>query len=70
MTDKLTLDHALEVKPQLQSSESGGAEKEQVTVGSDLLSPAEHRVNNSRRGGPSKREMMEEMSRQRFPWDE
>ena len=70
MTDKPALDGALEVKPQLQPSESGGAEKERVTVGSDLLSPVEHRVNNSRRGSPSKREMMEEMSRQRFPWDE
>lgn len=56
MTDKPALDGALEVKPQLQPSESGGAEKERVTVDSDLASPVEHRVNNSRRGSPSKRE--------------
>ena len=41
---------------------------------SETLSDSEHRakygVNASRKSAISKRELMEELSRERFPWDE
>jgi hypothetical protein len=44
--------------------------KEQVEVTVDHGSSTATRPATSRRAGLSKREIMEELSRQRFPWDE
>ena len=43
---------------------------EQAEITADHESAAVTGATNSRRPGLSKREMMEELSRQRFPWDE
>ncbi|MBU3615791.1 hypothetical protein [Polynucleobacter sp. JS-Polo-80-F4] len=58
-----------EVNPQAPSSPAEDVKKEQEEV-INHESAADPKAHNPRRGGPSKREMMEELSRQRFPWDE
>ncbi|QWE03934.1 hypothetical protein [Polynucleobacter sp. JS-JIR-II-50] len=58
-----------EVNPQAPSSQTEDAKKEhEEALGHEFAANSE--AHNSRRGGSSKREIMEELSRQRFPWDE
>jgi hypothetical protein len=70
MTSKSTLECAGEVKPQTPSSQLEDAKEDQVEMISDPKAPTGNVANNPRRSGLSKREIMEELSRQRFPWDE
>jgi hypothetical protein len=52
------------------SSQVDSVKEDQTEIIPDPESPAGRVANNSRRAGHSKREIMEELSRQRFPWDE
>lgn len=70
MSNKSTLDCGAEAKSETSSSQVDGIKEDQAEIILDSESPAGRAANNSRRAGLSKREIMEELSRQRFPWDE
>ncbi len=70
MMNESKLDSADEEKHQKPPSEDGDAKKERAEDAVDQESSTEHRATNTRKAGVSKREIMEELSRQRFPWDE
>jgi hypothetical protein len=64
MTDKTKLN------PEKQRSLINSQSDEQSETLSDSESRAKYGVNASRKSAISKRELMEELSRERFPWDE
>ena len=70
MTNKSTLECADGVRPQTSPSQVGGAQEDQAEMirAPEVLTG--NIANSSRRSGLSKREIMEELSRQRFPWEE
>jgi hypothetical protein len=70
MTKELTIESAAEVSPQISSSKSGVIKQEQGEILADHEHLTYQRSANARRVGLSKREIMEELSRERFPWDE
>jgi hypothetical protein len=45
-------------------------QKERGNVVADSTTPSKYDVDSLRKAALSKREIMEELSRQRFPWDE
>lgn len=70
MTNKSKLECVGEDKAEVPNPEAAEVIKEQTEAIPASESPAGNVANNSRRAGLSKREIMEELSRQRFPWDE
>jgi hypothetical protein len=70
MTDKPTSECVDEVKSQKPSSQVEVAKEDQAETIPGPEALTRNIANNSRRSGLSKREIMEELSRQRFPWDE
>jgi hypothetical protein len=70
MTNELRLQSASEVKPQTSSAQAEGEHQEQAEVLAENVPVAKHETTISRRAGLSKRAIMEELSRERFPWDE
>ena len=70
MTKESTIESAAEVSPQISSSKSGVIKQEQGENLADHEHSTYQRSANARRAGLSKREIMEELSRERFPWDE
>ena len=60
----------LESEDGLKPQRPADIRKEQVEVTVDHEGLTEAGPTTSRRSGLSKREIMEELSRQRFPWDE
>ncbi len=70
MTNKSKLECVGEDKAEAPNPEAAEVIKEQTEAIPASESPTGNVANNSRRAGLSKREIMEELSRQRFPWDE
>jgi len=70
MSNKSRLDSAGEINPQTPSSQVEDTKEAQAEMIPDPGTLTGNVVNNSRRSGLSKREIMEDLSRQRFPWDE
>ena len=70
MMNESKLDSADEEKHQKPPSEDDDAKKERAEDAVNQENSTEYRANNTRKAGVSKREIMEELSRQRFPWDE
>jgi hypothetical protein len=70
MTSQSKIESASEANPQASPSQVEDVKKEQVEMLAKQESSTNPRTANSRRAGPSKLEIMEELSRQRFPWDE
>ena len=64
MTDKTKLN------PEKPASLTDSQSDEQSDTLSDSESRAKYGVNASRKSAISKRELIEELSRERFPWDE
>ena len=59
-----------EEKTQAPLPKEEDVKKELPETPADSERSTEQGASNSRRAGLSKREIMEELSRQRFPWDE
>ncbi|MBU3551529.1 hypothetical protein [Polynucleobacter sp. MWH-Berg-3C6] len=70
MTNKSISECAGEVQSGTPSPQVEGVKEDQAEMISDSEALTGSAANNTRRSGLSKREIMEELSRQRFPWDE
>jgi hypothetical protein len=70
MSNKSTLDCGSGAKSETSFSQVDGVREDQAEIILDSENSAGRVANNSRKAGLSKREIMEELSRQRFPWDE
>jgi len=68
MTDKSNLEFVGKMNPQKLTSLDEDIKKDQA----EILADQEHwkKYGTNRRAGSSKREIMEELSRERFPWEE
>jgi hypothetical protein len=60
----------MSLKPEIPTSEEEGRSSENSEILSDSERRAKFGVNGSRRAALSKREMMERLSQERFPWEE
>ncbi|APB98448.1 hypothetical protein A4F89_03365 [Polynucleobacter asymbioticus] len=58
------------LKPENPTSQEEGVSSENSEILSDSERRAKYGVSGSRRAALSKREMMEGLSRERFPWEE
>lgn len=70
MTDKSNLEDLEKVeteKPALSAEDSSNELADRCT---DKANAEYHEVNHSTKAAKSKREIMEELSRERFPWEE
>ncbi len=56
--------------PQASSPQTEDVKNEQPETLAESESAAEHTLSNLRKAALSKREIMEQLSRERFPWDE
>jgi len=70
MSNKSTLDCGGGAKSETSSSQAEEVKEDQAEMIPDPGTLTGNAANNPRRSGLSKREIMEELSRQRFPWDE
>ena len=70
MPTKSTLASDKEVKPIEPSSQAKSANQEQEDTLAATSNMSKTVSSSSRKTALSKREIMEELSRQRFPWDE
>ena len=68
MSDKSNVEFVGQIKPQKLTSLAEDFKKEQAEIIADQEHWKKHGTN--RRNGASKREIMEELSRERFPWEE
>lgn len=68
MTDESSLEFLGKMKPKKLTSLAEDIKKDQA----EIVSDREHWAKNgtNRRNGASRREIMEELSRERFPWEE
>lgn len=62
--------NASNLKPEIKLSLDSEENSEQPEILSDSERRAKYGSNGSRRASQSKREMMEALSRERFPWEE
>ncbi|WP_071466581.1 hypothetical protein [Polynucleobacter asymbioticus] len=60
----------ISLKPEIPTSKEEGGSTENSVILSDSERRAKYGVNGSRRAALSKREMMERLSQERFPWEE
>jgi hypothetical protein len=60
----------ISLKPEIPTSKEEGRSSENSEILSDSERRAKYGVNGSRRAALSKREMMERLSQERFPWEE
>ena len=58
------------LKPENPTSKAEGGSSEHLDILSDSERRAKYGVSGSKRAAPSKREMMERLSQERFPWEE
>jgi hypothetical protein len=70
MSNKSILESAGGINPQTPPSQVEGVKEDQAEINPDPGALTGDVANISRRSGLSKREIMEDLSRQRFPWDE
>ena len=68
MTDESNVKYVGQIKPQKLTSLAEDLKREQA----EIIADQEHwkKYGTNRRSGASKREIMEESSRERFPWEE
>lgn len=70
MTDKSNLEFVGKAKAEKLTSLAEDFKKEQAEIHADQAHWAKYGTNRSTRAAKSKREIMEELSRERFPWEE
>lgn len=70
MTDKSKLESATEAKAQTSPPKVEDAKEDQLEGLNENTALTGYGTAHPRRAGLSKREMMEQLSRERFPWDE
>ncbi len=68
MTDKSTLEHSIKLKAKEPNSIADDANSKPIDI--NQASTEKHEANRVTRAAKSKREIMEELSRERFPWEE
>ena len=68
MTDKSTLEHSR--KPKTEGLTSIPEDDKSKTIDINQASTEQHEATRPIRVAKSKREIMEELSRERFPWEE
>ncbi|QWD38653.1 hypothetical protein G6671_08025 [Polynucleobacter paneuropaeus] len=70
MTNESNLEFVGKMKPEKLTSIAEDFKKEQAEIIADREHWAKYGTNRSTRAAKSKREIMEELSRERFPWEE
>jgi hypothetical protein len=70
MTEESNLEFAGKVKPEKLTSLAEDFKKEQAEIISDSERWKKYGTNSPRKAALNKREIMEELSRERFPWEE
>ena len=70
MTDESNLEFAGRVKAEKLTSLAEDSKNELAEILADQAHWVKHGTNRSSRAAKSKREIMEELSRERFPWEE
>jgi len=70
MTDESNLDFVGKVKAEKLTSLAADIRDEQIEILTDQAHFKKYGANRSTRAAKSKREIMEELSRERFPWEE
>lgn len=70
MNDESNLEYLGKTNPQKLTSLAEDIKKDQEEIRADMDHWKKHGVNRSTKAAKSKCEMMEEMTRERFPWEE
>lgn len=70
MTDELSLEFVGKMNPKKLTSLSEDSKNESNEIIADREHWAKYGTNRSKKSAQSKREIMEELSRERFPWEE
>ena len=70
MTNESNLEFVGKIKPEKLTSMAEDLKKEQEEILADQAHWAKHGTNRSTKAAKSKSEIMEELSRERFPWEE
>ena len=70
MTDESNIEFMGKIKAEKPTSLAEDFKREQAEIIADREHWAKYGTNRSKRSGSSKREIMEELTRERFPWEE
>ena len=70
MTNESNIEFMCKVKAEKLTSLAEDSKKEQEEILADQSHWAKHGTNRSTKAAKSKSEIMEELSRERFPWEE
>ena len=70
MTNESNLEFMEKMNPKKLASIAKDCKKEQEEILADQAHWAKYGTNRSKKSAQSKREIMEELSRERFPWEE
>jgi len=70
MTDESNIEFAGKVKPERLTSLAEDSKNELAEIHADQAHWAKHGPNRSTRAAKSNSEIMEELSRERFPWEQ
>ena len=70
MADEFNIEFVGKMKPEKLTSIAEDFKKEQAEIIADREHWAKYGTNRSTKAAKSKREIMEELSRERFPWEE
>lgn len=70
MTDKSNLEFVGKIDAKKLTSLAEDSKNELAEIHADQAHWARHRTNRSSKAAKSKSEIMEELSRERFPWEE
>jgi len=70
MTDESSVEFMCKVKPDKLTSLAEDSKKDLIEIHADQAHWAKYRTNRSTKATKSKREIMEGLSRERFPWEE
>jgi hypothetical protein len=70
MTDESNLEFEGKVKAEKLTSLAEDSKNDLAEIHADQAHWAKHGANRSSKAAKSKREIMEELSRERFPWEE
>jgi hypothetical protein len=70
MTDKSNLEHLGKVGTEKSTSSTEDSRNELANIDAHKTDEKNHGANRSTKAAKSKREIMEDLSRERFPWEE
>ena len=70
MINEANLEFVGKIKPEKLTSLAEDSKKELAEIHADQAHWAKHGTNRSTKAAKSKSEIMEELSRERFPWEE